>query len=111
MNIMQMMKQAQGLQKRLQEVQKELTDLEITGESAGGAVKVVCTGQGKFKSIKLSAEAINPENPSSVDPETIEMLEDIISSAINQASDKATKTMEDKMKTVTGGINIPGLNF
>ena len=111
MNIMQMMKQAQGLQKRLQDTQKELAALEITGEAANGAVKVTCDGQGKFKSIKLAAEAINPENPSSVDSDTIEMLEDIITSAINQASNKASKTMEDKMKAVTGGINIPGLNF
>lgn len=106
-----MMKQAQGLQKRLKDTQEELANLEITGEAANGAVKVTCDGQGKFKSIKLTAEAINPENPSSVDSDTVEMLEDIISSAINQASQKASKTMEEKMKAVTGGINIPGLNF
>ena len=111
MNIMQMMKQAQGLQKKLQDTQKELANLEITGEAANGAVKVICDGQGKFKSIKLSAEAINPENPTTVDSDTVEMLEDIITSAIKQASDKASKTMEDKMKAVTGGINIPGLKF
>ncbi len=111
MNIMQMMKQAQTLQARLKDTQKQLAETEIVGESAGGAVKVTCDGQGKFKAIKLSAEAINPENPSAVDAESIEMLEDIISSAIKQASDKATKEMETKMKAVTGGINIPGLNL
>ena len=111
MNIMQMMKQAQGLQKKLKDTQEELANLEITGEAANGAVKVICDGQGRFQSIKLSAEAINPENPSAIDSDTVEMLEDIISSAIKQASDKAGKTMEEKMKAVTGGINIPGLNF
>jgi len=111
MNIMQMMKQAQTLQARLKETQQELANTEITGESAGGAVKVTCDGQGKFKSIKLTAEALNPENPSSVDQESLEMLEDIISTAIKQASDKALKEMETKMKAVTGGINIPGLNL
>ena len=111
MNIMQMMKQAQSLQKKLKDTQEELAKAEITGQSAGGAVKVVCDGQGKFKSISLSAEAINPDNPDSVDPEMIEMLEDIISTAIFDASDKASKEMETKMKAVTGGINIPGLNF
>lgn len=111
MNIMQMMKQAQGLQKKLKDTQEELANIEISGESAGGSVKVVCDGQGKFKSIKLSPEAINPENPSSVDSDTVEMLEDVISTAIRQASEKATKQMEEKMKSVTGGINIPGLNF
>ncbi len=111
MNIMQMMKQAQSLQKKLKDTQEELARTEITGESAGGAVIVTCDGQGKFKSIKLKPEAINPENPSSVDSETVEMLEDIISAAIQQASDRASKEMESKMKAVTGGINIPGLNF
>jgi len=106
---MQMMKQAQSLQKKLKDTQEELSKLEITGESAGGTVKVICDGQGKFKSIKLSAEAINPENPSSVDTDSVEMLEDIITSAILQASEKATTQMEEKMKSVTGGLNIPGL--
>ena len=109
MNIMQMMKQAQNLQKKLKDTQAELANIEITAEAAGGAVKVICDGQGKFKSIKLSPEAINSENPSSVDSDSIEMLEDIITSAIQQASEKATKQMEEKMKAVTGGLNIPGL--
>ncbi len=109
MNIMQMMKQAQNLQKKLKDTQAELANIEITGEAAGGAVKVICDGQGKFKSIKLSPEAINSENPSAVDADSVEMLEDIITSAIQQASEKATKQMEEKMKSVTGGLNIPGL--
>lgn len=111
MNIMQMMKQAQSLQQKLKETQEELARTEITGEAAGGAVIVTCDGQGKFKSIKLKPEAINSEDPSSVDADTVEMLEDIISSAIKQASDRASKEMESKMKSVTGGINIPGLKF
>lgn len=109
MDMMKMMKQAQNLQKKLKDTQDELSNTEITGESAGGAVKVVCDGQGRFKSIKLTADAINPENPSSVDSDTIEMLEDVISTAILQASKKATDAMEIKMKSVTGGLNIPGL--
>lgn len=109
MNIMQIMKQAQNVQARLKSTQEELANMEIIGESAGGAVRVICDGQGKFKSIKLSAEAINSENPSSVDADSIEMLEDIISTAINQASEKASKEMEAKMKQATGGLNIPGL--
>lgn len=109
MDMMKMMKQAQGLQKKLKDTQEELANTEVTAESAGGAVKVVCDGQGKFKSIKLRADAINPENPSSVDADTIEMLEDVISTAILQATKKATEDMEAKMKSLTGGINIPGL--
>jgi len=109
MNMMQMMKQAQGLQKKLKDAQDEMADMEIVGESAGGAVKVVCDGQGRFKSIKLKAEAINPENPSSIDTDTVEMLEDVITTAILQASKQAVEQMETKMKSLTGGLNIPGL--
>ena len=111
MNIMNIMKQVQNAQKRAETAQKELSALEITGESSGGYVKVTCDGQGKFKSIKIKPEAINPDNPSSVDTDTIEMLEDLISAAINQANEKASKEMQAKMKQITGGISIPGLNF
>jgi len=109
MNIMQIMKQAQTVQSKLKSAQEELANLEIVGESAGGAIKYVCDGQAKFKSIKILPEAINSEHPESVDADTIEMLEDLISAAINQANDKAAKEMESRMKQATGGINIPGL--
>lgn len=111
MNIMQMMKQAQNLQQKLKDTQAELANTIITGESGNGVVTVTCDGQGKFQSIKIKPEAINAENPSSVDTDTLEMLEDLVSTAIRQAGDKAAKEMETKMKAVTGGINIPGLNF
>ncbi len=110
MDIMKMMKQAQGLQQKLKDTQEELSRTEVTGESAGGAVKVIVDGQGRFKSIKLSPEAINPENPSSIDADTVEMLEDVITTAITQASKKATDEMETKMKSLTGGLNIPGMS-
>lgn len=109
MNMMNMMKQAQNIQKRLKDTQDELNKMEISGEAGNGSVQVICDGKGIFKSIKLSAEAINPENPSSVSEDTIEMLEDLITAAINQTSGKAQKIMEEKMKSVTGGISIPGL--
>lgn len=109
MDLMKMMKQAQNLQKRIKEVQEELAAQEITAESQGGAVKVVCTGQGRFKSIKLSAKAINPANPESVDEDTIEMLEDLITTSVKQATAEAVEKMEKKIKSLTGGINIPGL--
>lgn len=109
MNIAGMMKQAQQMQKRLQDAQAELANTEVSAEAGNGAVKVVCDGQGKFKSIKLTAQAINPENPSSVDEDTIEMLEDLISTAMTQASKDASSQMEAKMKGITGGISIPGL--
>ena len=109
MDIMKMMKQAQNLQQKLKETQDELANQEISAESAGGAVKVACDGQGRFKWIKLTPEAINPENPSSIDADTVEMLEDVITTAISQASKQAVEQMETKMKSLTGGLNIPGL--
>ena len=109
MNIMQIMKQAQNIQAKLKSTQEELSNMVLTGEAANGAVIVSCDGQGKFKSIKLTAEAINPENPSSVDTDTIEMLEDLITTAINQAEEKAAEEMNSRMKSATGGLNIPGL--
>ena len=101
MNIMNMMQNVQKMQKRLMETQKEL--------ESGGAVEVVYTGQAKFKRIKIKPEAINPENPDSVDTETIEMLEDLITEALINGTQKATNEMEAKMKSLTGGISIPGL--
>ena len=109
MNIANMMKQAQQMQKKLQDAQAELAATEIPAEAGNGAVKVVCDGQGKFKSIKLSKQAINPENPESVDDDTLEMLEDLITTAMSQASKEASSRMETKMKSITGGISIPGL--
>ena len=99
MNLMNIMKQVQNAQKRAEAVQKELADMEITGEAANGSVKVICDGQGKFKSIKLAPEVITPEDP--------EMLEDIIATAMKQANEKASKQMGEKMKQITGGISIP----
>ena len=72
-------------------------------------MSVICDGQGKFKSIKLTQSALNPENPDSVDQDTVEMLEDLITTAINNATAQATKEMQSKMNALTGGINIPGL--
>ena len=109
MNMMQVMQQAQKMQKKIKETQNELEQAEIISSAGNGAVTVTLNGQGKFKSIKLSAVAINPENPESVDDDTIEMLEDVISTAIKQASEKAVSEMETKMRAITGGISIPGL--
>ena len=112
LNLGNLMKKVQDVQKKATEAQARLASLELVGESANGGVKVVMDGQGKFKSIKLSAEVINPENPSAVDSDTVEMLEDVISAAINDATEKASKEMAASMKAVTGGMpNIPGLNF
>lgn len=109
LNIGNLMKQVQNVQKKAAEAQEELAKLEVIGESAGGGVQVICDGQGKFKSIKISPEVINPDNPESVDKDSIETLEDVISTAMKQAGERASKEMEERMRKVTGGIKIPGL--
>lgn len=110
MNLMNMMKQAQNLQKRIGEVQNELEKEEIVREFQNGGVKVVCNGQGRFKSVKLSAHVINPEHPETVDQDAIETLEDIINEAITKTCDEAKGKMEKKMKSLLpAGLNIPGL--
>ena len=111
MNMMNMMKQAQNIQKKLVDAQNELANMNIEGLAGNGSVSVICDGKGQFKSIKLSAEAINPENPSLVSADDIEMLEDLISSAMKTATEKSKSEMEAKMKSVTGGVNIPGLTL
>ena len=111
MNMMNMMMQAQIIQKKLMDAQTELSNMSIEGSSGNGSVSVTCDGKGQFKSIKLTAEAINPENPSSVSADDIEMLEDLISSAMKTATEKSKSEMESKMKSVTGGVNIPGLTL
>lgn len=111
MNLMKLMQQVQNVQKKAGAMQEELANLEIVGESAGGSVKVTCDGQGKFKSIKIAPEAINPENPSAVDSDSIEMLEDVISAAMKEATEKASQEMKTRMDKITGGIKIPGLNL
>ena len=109
MNMMQVMQQAQKMQKKIKETQSELETQEVVSSAGNGAVTVTLNGQGKFKSIKLTPEAINPENPSSVEQDTVEMLEDLLTEALTTASEKAANQMEAKMKAITGGINIPGL--
>lgn len=109
MNMMQVMQQAQKMQKKFKETQSELEKVEVTSTAGNGAVTAILNGQGKFKGIKLTPEAINPQNPSSIDNDTVEMLEDLLSQAFNDATKKATEQMEAKMKAITGGISIPGL--
>jgi len=108
-NIQQMMKQAQQMQKKMEATQDELKSIQITSESGGGVISVVFNGKNEFQSIKIKPEAINPDNPESVDADTVEMLEDLITGAIKDANKKVAEMTEAKMSSITGGMNIPGL--
>lgn len=96
-----MMKQIQKMQDDMQKAQEEVENSEFTSSSGGGAVEVTVNGSHEVKSIKIKPEV--------VDPDDVEMLEDMLIAAINEAMRKASDTMEREMNKVTGGMNIPGL--
>jgi len=96
-----LMKQAQKMQKDMQKAQEELANMVVEGTSGGGMVTVKMNGQNKVLSVKI--------DPDVVDPDDIEMLEDLIMAATNEAQEKISKTSEQEMSKLTGGMKIPGL--
>lgn len=96
-----MMQQAQKLQAQLLKAQEELANLTVEASSGGGAVTVVMNGQQQIQSVKISPEV--------VDPEDVEMLEDMVLTAIREAQAKAQEAAAKKMGGLTGGLKIPGL--
>lgn len=100
-NMNQMLKQAQKMQADMQALQEDLENREFSAVSGGGMVEVTVDGKHLIKSIKISPDAI--------DPDDAEMLEDLITVAVNEAINKAAKTSEEEMGAITGGLNMPGL--
>ena len=98
-NLGQMMKQAQEMQSKMEAMQAELAEAEIEGQSGGGMVRVVMDGKGAMKQVKI--------DPKLVDPEDVEMLEDLILAATNDAKTKVEAHASEKMKEVTGGLQLP----
>ena len=101
MNMRNMMKQMQKMQRELENTQKLLDEEEVSATSGGGAVEVTVNGKKEVLSIKLDPEV--------VDPDDIEMLQDLIITAINEANRKAQEKHDSEINKITGGINIPGL--
>ena len=100
-NMNQMLKQAQKMQADMTALQEDLENREYTATSGGGMVEVTVDGKHLIKSIKI--------NPDAVDPDDTEMLEDLITVAVNEAIGNAIKTSEEEMGAITGGLNMPGL--
>lgn len=100
-NMNTMMKQAQKLQKKMLKTQEELAKKTVEASAGGGMVKVVANGGQKVESIVLEKEV--------VDPEDVEMLQDLILAAVNDALNKSQEMMSSEMGKLTGGFNIPGL--
>lgn len=101
MNIQKMMKQAQQMQTKMAQVQEELKDEVVDVSAGGGAIKVSITGDLQVRSITV--------DPSLLDPEEVEMVQDILTAAVNEAIRAAQERAAAKMGEVTGGMNIPGL--
>ncbi|MBF0284247.1 MAG: YbaB/EbfC family nucleoid-associated protein [Magnetococcales bacterium] len=102
-NIGNLMKQAQQMQGRLAKMQEELATQTVVGQSGGGMVEVTINGRQEVTRIKLE--------PTVVDPKEVEMLEDLITAACNDAQKKMADLTQRRMNEITGGMNIPGLNL
>ncbi|MBW2092201.1 MAG: YbaB/EbfC family nucleoid-associated protein [Deltaproteobacteria bacterium] len=96
-----LMKQAQKMQARILKIQEEMAEKTVEGTAGGGMVTVVANGQQEVISIKIEQEV--------VDPEDIEMLQDLVVAAVNDALKKAREMMAAEMQKITGGMSIPGL--
>jgi DNA-binding YbaB/EbfC family protein len=100
-NMNSMMKQAQKLQKKMLQTQQEMATKTIEASSGGGMVKVVANGSQKIESIVLEKEV--------VDPDDVEMLQDLVMAAVNDALKKSQEMVSAEMNKLTGGLNIPGM--
>ena len=100
-NMSNLMKQAQRMQRQMEESAKELETAEFTATAGGGAVEVTVSGKKEVVKVKLAEEV--------VDPDDIEMLEDMVAAAINATVKQVDETAEAEMGKLTGGLNIPGL--
>ena len=96
-----MMKQAQQLQSKMLKLQEEMADKTVETTSGGGMVKVVANGRQQVLSIQIEKEV--------VDPDDVEMLQDLVLAAINDALIKSQEMATEEMSKLTGGLNIPGL--
>ena len=103
MNIAKMLKQAQQMQAKLAEAQAELAEKTFEASVGGGKVKVVANGAGDVLSIKI--------DPQVVDPQDVEMLEDLVLSGVKQAIEDGKKAAGSEMGKLTAGLNIPGMPF
>ena len=100
-NLGNIMKQAKKMQEKMGQLQQELETRTVEAQSGGGMVRVVVNGKFEIVSLKIEKEVINPED--------IEMLQDLITAAINEGIRKSQEMASSEMAKITGGLNIPGL--
>ncbi|HNZ64792.1 MAG TPA: YbaB/EbfC family nucleoid-associated protein [Smithella sp.] len=99
-NFNTIMKQAKKMQERMANLQKELETKTVEAQAGGGMVSVVVNGKYEIVSLKIEKEVVNPED--------IEMLQDLVAAAINEGIRKAQEMSASEMSKITGGLNIPG---
>jgi hypothetical protein len=100
-NMQAMIKQAQKMQDQITRLQDDIESREFTASVGGGNVEVVLKGNKKITSLNIKPEC--------VDPEDVEMLQDLVIAAINEAVENIEKTTEEEMSAITGGVSLPGL--
>ena len=100
-NMKQLMRQAQQMQNKMAKMQEEMALKTIEASAGGGMVKVVANGKQEIVSIRIEKEV--------VDPEDVDMLQDLILAAVNEALTQSQKMVSSEMSKLTGGLNIPGL--
>jgi DNA-binding YbaB/EbfC family protein len=98
-NLGNMMKQAQQMQAKMQEMQERLGDVEITGQAGAGMVRITVNGRSEMKRVQLSKEVVNPED--------VEVLEDLIVAAFNDAKAKVEASVAEETQKLMGGLKLP----
>jgi DNA-binding YbaB/EbfC family protein len=98
-NLGQIMKQAQQMQTKMAEMQAKLAEMEVAGASGGGMVSVTVNGKGEMRRLKI--------DPSLLTPDDVEVLEDLVIAAYNDAKAKTEGLMQGEMEKLTGGLNLP----
>ena len=101
-NMASMMQQVQKMQADMKRMQKELENKTVEASSGGGMVKVIFDGKQHLRQIKIEKQVVNPED--------LEMLEDLVLAAVNEGLKKSQDMVSSEMSKLTGGMNIPGLN-
>ena len=101
MNIADMMKQARQVQEKMATIQEELATQRITGTAGGGMVAATVNGRGELVGLAIEKDIVNPEE--------VQMLQDLIVAAVNDGARKAAEQSKDEMAKLTGGLNIPGM--
>jgi len=97
-----MMKQVQKMQAEMEKIQEQLAQERVEATAGGGVVKVVANGRQEILEIKISPEVVNADD--------VEMLEDLVLAAVNQAREKAAELQTQNLAKLTGGLKIPGLS-